>query len=217
MKILIVDVKQTKHRNLSLLKIQRWAMLHDFDFKLVTGIQKLDGYVPDIIYFSWIFSYQYAKLKKTILHYRDSCPTSQIKIGGPAATYNTQILKNELPFLAVHEYECADFENLVPFYGNSENIVTYATKGCNHTECKYCIIPDFEGSIRLNPVFMKSIQSGFDEILNPKKIILYDSNLSGVSFKQFDRIVSILHETDLLVDVYGLHASQLTDKKNKIP
>ena len=214
MKILLVKVRQGKFDNLALLKLIRWCKVHGFEYKTVQEIEPADNFEPDIIFISLIFSYHWSKYKKIIEHYHSVFPASLIKVGGPFSTFNHDFLKSEYPYLSIHQGQYDEIENLIPCYEGLETIFLHSTKGCNRG-CSYCSVGDMEGKFHINHQFEQTINQAFDETI-PNKIVLYDSNFTSLSFKDFEKHILILKNTNLPVDIHGLHASQLTERKAKL-
>ena len=188
--------------------------MHDFDYKIVQEIEAIDNLEPDIIFISLIFSYHWKHYSKIIEYYHSLFPASLIKVGGPFATFNHDFLKSEYPYLSIHQGQYDEIENLIPCYEGLETIFLHSTKGCNRG-CSYCSVGDMEGKFHINHQFEQTINQAFDETI-PNKIVLYDSNFTSLSFKDFERHISILKNTNLPVDIHGLHASQLSERKAKL-
>jgi hypothetical protein len=226
--------------NIALMKLARWCEENAFEYKYVRGIVKPD-IVPDIIYVSCIFSFYAGRYEKTINHYLKLFPKARIIVGGVFPSLNPEWFirdgwSSKLFFgdgrVTTHRGVFPQIEKLVPKYDveikdedetksqrtikrmldKRKKIVLYSSRGCVN-KCKYCAVPVIEGDMKSFTSIKEHLKIGKQELPNASSIVLYDNNFT--EHKYFDNIIDDIIESDLPVDIHGLHVSSFNEQQAK--
>jgi hypothetical protein len=227
--------------NIALMKWARWCEENDYEYQYVRGIVETD-IRPDIILMSCAFSFYSSRYEKIINHYLNKFPNVKIKVGGVFPSLNPEWFnrpnwKGNLFFdgedrVIIHKGMNQDIENIIPKYNVSikdedekkskrtidrmkskkRKIVLYASRGCTN-KCKYCAVPSIEGDMRSFKSIKKCIETGKRELPEATSIVLYDNNFTEHEY--FDNIIDELVESNMPVDIHGLHVSSFTEHQAK--
>jgi len=228
--------------NIALMKWSRWCEQNGHEYQYVRGCVEKEriGFIPDEIKMSCIFSFHSKRYRDTIDHYLNLFPAVKFEIGGVFPTLYKKWFESwiytgrygfNVPFFAgekdsVIRLHCGmhpEIEKLTPKYNidiTSEDvepyprdkIVMYASRGCVN-KCGYCAVPRLEGSMKSFKSIKGMIDSAKAEMPNAKSIVLYDNNFTEHEY--FDDIIDELVESDLPVDIHGLHVESFDDHKAK--
>jgi len=181
MKVLLIDI-DNKYPNLALMKLSAY---HKLQYDTVF----LNDYLcnPDIVYVSCVFTKNYHKINRL--------PFNNIIIGGTGTT-SKAILSEEQ-------------EHIMPDYSlyNCNYALGFTTRGCIRN-CKFCLVPEKEGKIRVNADI-------YEFWGKQKDLVLLDNNILALP-EHFYKICSQIKKENIRVDFnQGLDIRLLTDDITK--
>ncbi|MBW1973836.1 MAG: hypothetical protein JRI44_13525 [Deltaproteobacteria bacterium] len=210
--ILLVEPKRSKKYHttyppLGLLKLSSYHKKRKDKVRLVSGFVD-DGFKPDIIYITSLFTYAYEPVHDVINYYREKYKKAKIIVGGIYATLCPDHLKERFKDrIEIYRGLIDEVEDILPDYKlvpDCDSTILFSSRGCVRN-CSFCSVP------RIEPKFIpkKSIK----HLIYPghKKIILWDNNILASPY--WENIFDELKEVNLTVDFnQGLDARLLTEK-----
>jgi hypothetical protein len=141
---------------------------------------------PERIYITSLFTWDLDILVKTVRFYRDRFPSSEVLVGGVAASLVPDFVQQQTG-IAPHVGILAEAEESPPDYEMTfgrkfTETLTSTTRGCPH-HCSFCAVP------RLEPTF--SHRNGWERDLRSAhtKIVLWDNNFLASPELQADATV----------------------------
>lgn len=179
MDILLVEpnfplpTKTKNHRSflpIGLLKLASYYRNNGNKIKLVKGNQELNGFKPDKIMITSLFTYWSKYVKESVQFYKEQYPEAKIIVGGIYASLMPEHCKKytgcDQVFKGVHKTA----EKLEPAYDliDVDYQIIHASRGCTR-RCPFC------GTWKIEPEFIpkKSIKNE----IRSNKLIFYDNNL----------------------------------------
>ena len=212
MKVLLIEPSTKKIApNIALMKLASWCEQNKYEYQYIVGNNNSKIGYPDLICISCIFSFYSETYKETIQFYHKLYPKAKIVIGGPFPSNNPGWFKENFPYVEVNEGIYEPIENLPMKYSidpKNKKMVMYASRGCPN-KCGYCTVPKLEGSMRSFSSIKHMIEFGKKEIKDPSGIVLYDNNFTAHEY--IDNICDELEQSNLPIDIHGLHASSFTE------
>lgn len=223
MKIILVEPKRSKKYHttyppLGLLKLAAYHKKRGDVIRLVSGFCD-DGYEPDTIYITSLFTYAWEPVHEVIRFYSKKYKKAKIVVGGIYATLcPDHLIETFGDRIEIYKGVIEEVEDILPDYSlvpNWKASIVFSSRGCIR-RCPFCAVPVLE------PVFKpkKSIR----HLIYPghKKVILWDNNILASPY--WEDIFNELKELNLEVDFnQGLDARLLSEKialrlkKLKIP
>jgi len=223
MKVLLVEPKKSKRYHtqyppLGLLKLAAYHRNQGDQVKFVRGFDT-DGFVPDKIYITSLFTYAWEPVHEVINYYLQKYRKAEIIVGGIYASLCEEHLRETFKDrIAIYKGIFEEVEDVLPDYSLVpawKASIVFATRGCIR-KCAFCSVNQLE------PVFKpkKSIK----HLIYPghRKIIFWDNNILASPY--WKDIFSELEELNLEVDFnQGLDARLINQevisalKKLKLP
>jgi len=223
MKILLIEPEKSKKYHtqyppLGLLKLSSYHKKIGDEVRFIRGFNE-DGFYPDKIYITSLFTYAWEPVHEIIKYYSNKYKKSEIIVGGIYATlcegHLRETFKNRIK---IHKGLYNKAEEILPDYSLTpewkKNII-FSSRGCIRN-CPFCSVKTLEPEFKA----MKSIK----HLIYPeyKKIIFWDNNILASPY--WENIFQELEELKLEVDFnQGLDARLLNEKvvpqlkKLKIP
>lgn len=212
LKVLLVEPRKsrkyhTPYPPLGLLKLGAYHHQKGDVVRLVNGISD-DGFVPNIIYITSLFTYAWEPVHDVIAYYSNKYRSAKIVVGGIYASLCPEHLREAFgERIDIRPGVFQELDDLMPAYwlvpGWHASIV-FSTRGCIR-KCPFCSVH------RLEPEFYarKSIR----HLVYPghKKVIFWDNNILASPY--WGDIFGELEEMGLEVDFnQGLDARLLTEE-----
>lgn len=239
MKYLLIEPATTSIAyNIALMKWARWCEMHGYEYEYVRGIVE-PNIIPDHMVMSCIFTFYWKKYVKTINHYLEKFPKSDLTVGGVTASIHPEWFYQEWgkPNLFmngiggrvnVHKGTHPEIEPLVPkwnvdvhdedFY-KSERIKNRALNKKKKivmyasrgcvNKCGYCMVPKIEGDMKSFESIKEYLEVSKKELPDASSIVLYDNNFTEHTF--IHNIIDELINHGMPVDIHGLHVDSFTD------
>ncbi len=218
--------------NIALSKWARYCLKRDIQFQYIRGCVR-PNIVPQKVLLSLTFTFQkYTKLyEKTINYYSNMFPDAEFIVGGVFPTlypkwfekmeWTNDLLGKQIP-IRVFKNKCDEIENITPLFNvditsedelyKRDKILLYSSRGCPN-KCGYCAVPKLEGDMKSFKSIKDQIQTAKIELPGVKNIVLFDNNFTAHEY--FDNIVDELRDSNLSVDIHGLHVDSFDDHKAK--
>jgi hypothetical protein len=211
LKVLLVEPKKSKKYHtpyppLGLLKLAAYHQQRGDTIRLVNGISG-DGFEPDIIYITSLFTYAWEPVHEVIKHYSAEYPKAKVIVGGIYASLCTEHLEEAFGGrIEVIKGLVPEIENLLPDYSlipDWNTSILFSSRGCIR-RCKFCSVPQLEPKFIAKESIKHLIYPGH------KKVILWDNNI--LASPHWRTIFDELEELGLEVDFnQGLDARLLTE------
>lgn len=212
LKILLVEPQKNRYYHtpyppLGLLKIASLYKKKGHIVKLTHGISD-DGYNPDRIYITSLFTYSYKPVHESIRYYTDKYKKSEVTVGGIYATLCKDHLKNIFKNrINIFEGLYDEAEGLLPDYSlipKWKTSIIFSSRGCIR-KCAYCSVPKLESKFSAKKSIKHLIYPGHNSI------ILWDNNILASPYLK--NILNEIEDTQLKIDFnQGLDARLLTEK-----
>lgn len=212
MKILLVEPKKSKkyHTTYPPLGLLKLAVYHkrrgDF-IRLVNGPQD-DGYSPDLIYITSLFTYAWEPVHEVIRFYSKKYKRARIIVGGIYATLcSDHLMETFGDRIEIYKGIMEEIEDMLPDYSlvpQWKASIVFSSRGCIR-KCPFCAVPVLE------PIFKP--KRSIRHLIYPghKKVILWDNNILASPY--WEDIFNELKELNLDVDFnQGLDARLLDEK-----
>ncbi len=188
MKILLIEPNYTvKFPPLGLLRISSYHKKKGDYVEFVKGIKKI-GFIPDKIYITTLFTYQYKETIRTVRYYKKKFPSSDVWVGGILASTRPDLFKNE--GVRVHIGLLKKVEPYPPDYSlfpDWDASMTFSSRGCINN-CSFCCVRTMEGYLYSRPNWIKDINPKF------KKIIFLDNNWTAKDKNDWLEDIRLLKE-----------------------
>lgn len=187
------------------------------DVRLVRGISGTDGFQPDRIEVTSLFTYAWQPVHEAIRFYRKQFPNARIRVGGIYATLMPSHLRSNVGVRGLElkrglyeeiEHYMPDYEILeeVDKWKGWETSMVFTSRGCVRN-CPFCVVPRIEGRLR----------SKASEIINQiypkhKKVTIWDNNF--LASPDWKKALNLLRDLAVSIDFnQGLDA-RLVDQDN---
>jgi len=223
MNVLLVEPRRgrkyhTAYPSLGLLKLGAYSKKRGNKVRLASGFSD-DGFEPDIIYITSLFTYAWEPVHRVIEYYSDKYKRARIIVGGIYATLCPDHLRERFKdrveiYLGIME----EIDDILPDYSlvpDWKTSIVFASRGCPR-KCPFCAVTELEPEFKPKRSIRHLIYSGH------KKVTLWDNNILFSPY--WKNIFTELEDMELEVDFnQGLDARLLTEevalrlKKLKIP
>jgi len=223
LRVLLVEPRKSKKYHtpyppLGLLKLATYHRERGDSVRLVSGISD-DGYEPDIIYITSLFTYAWEPVHEVVGFYGTNYRRARIIVGGIYASLCFDHLKQTFGNrIETHKGLVPEIEELLPDYSlvpEWKASIVFSTRGCIR-KCPFCSVPELEPEFEAKKSIKHLIYPGH------KKVILWDNNILASPYWQ--NVFDELKESGLEVDFnQGLDARLLTEetalrlKRMKVP
>ena len=154
-KILLVEPQKSKKYHtpyppLGLLKLATYHKRKRDEVKLVQGFCD-DGFEPNIIYVTSLFTYAFEPVHDAIRYYSQRYKKARIIVGGIYATLCPDHLRAAFKNrIEVYEGLMEKVENILPDYSlvpSWDASILFASRGCINN-CPFCSVPQIEPEFR---------------------------------------------------------------------
>jgi len=222
-KILLIEPKKgikyhTPYPPLALLKLASYHKKNGDKVRFAQGFSD-NGFKPDEIYITSLFTYAYEPVHEVITYYSNKFKKAKIKVGGIYATLFPGHLYGKFgDRIEVYEGLFEEAEGLLPDYSlvpNWDESILFSSRGCIR-KCPFCSVPVIEPEFTAKKSIKHLIYPGH------KKVTFWDNNILASPY--WREIFCELEELNLEVDFnQGLDARLITDevvenlKKLRVP
>ncbi len=212
MKILLVEPQRsrkyhTPYPPLGLLKLAAYHKKKKDEVRFVQGFSD-DGFEPDIIYITSLFTYSYEPVHQVIRFYSKKYKQSRIMVGGIYATLCPEHLREKFKNrIEIHRGLMKKVEDVLPDYSlvpywNAS--IVFSSRGCIR-KCRFCSVPKIEPEFKAKKSIKNLIYPGH------KKVIFWDNNTLASPY--WRNIFDELEELNLEVDFnQGLDARLINEE-----
>lgn len=223
LRVLLVEPQKSKQYHtpyppLGLLKLASYHRQRGDLIRLVNGVSG-NGFRPDIIYITSLFTYAWEPVHEVIRYYSTEYKNARVIVGGIYASLCTEHLREAFGSrIEVVEGLVPELENLLPDYSlipEWNASILFSSRGCIR-RCRFCSVPHLEPKFEVKDSIKHLIYPGH------RKVILWDNNILASPY--WWNIFDELEELGLEVDFnQGLDARLLTDeiaprlKKMRVP
>jgi len=223
LKVLLVEPQKsrkyhTPYPPLGLLKLATYHRRRRDVVRLVNGISD-DGFEPDIIYITSLFTYAWEPVHEVIHFYSNRYKKARVVVGGVYASLCQNHLKESFgDRTEIYQGVIPELDDLLPAYWlipEWESSILFSSRGCIR-KCPFCSVPQLEPKFQARASIKHLIYPGH------KKVTLWDNNILASPY--WRDIFDELEESGLEVDFnQGLDARLLTEetalrlKRLKIP
>ena len=199
MKILLVEPQKSKKYHtqyppLGLLKLAAYHKKNKDEVKFVRGFVN-DGFDPDKIYITSLFTYAWEPVHEVIKYYSTEYRKAEITVGGIYATlcedHLRETFKNRIK---VYKGLCEEAEDVLPDYSlipKWNTSIVFSSRGCIRN-CPFCSVKVLEPEFRAKNSIKHLIYPGH------KKVILWDNNI--LASPSWENVFQELEELKLEVD-----------------
>lgn len=211
-KILLVEPQKSKKYHtpyppLGLLKLAAYHKKKRDWVRFVQGFAN-DGYEPDRIYITSLFTYAFEPVHEVIKFYSQRFRKARIVVGGIYATLCPDHLRETFKDrIEIHQGLLEEVEDILPDYSlvpSWQASIVFASRGCIR-KCPFCSVPQIEPAFKAKKSIKHLIYPGH------KKIILWDNNILASPY--WKDIFEELEELKLEVDFnQGLDARLLNEE-----
>lgn len=223
LKVLLVEPPKsrkyhTPYPPLGLLKLATYHREQGDSVKLVHGISD-DGFEPDVIYVTSLFTYAWEPVHEVIRFYSSKYKKAEVIVGGVYASLCQNHLKESFgDRIEIYQGVVPELDDLLPAYWlipEWKSSILFSSRGCIR-KCSFCSVPQLE------PKFQA--RASIKHLIYPdhKKVTLWDNNILASPY--WRDIFDELEESGLEVDFnQGLDARLLTEeiafriKRMKVP
>lgn len=210
--VLLVEPRKSKKYHtpyppLGLLKLATYHRQRGDFIKLVSGISN-DGFEPDIIYITSLFTYAWEPVHEVVGFYSTNYRRARVIVGGIYASLCSEHIKEAFgDRIEIYEGLVPEVEELLPDYSlvpEWKASILFSTRGCVR-KCPFCSVPQLEPKFEAKKSIKNLIYPGH------KKVILWDNNILASPY--WRNIFDELEESGLEVDFnQGLDARLLTEE-----
>jgi hypothetical protein len=212
MRILLVEPQKsrkyhTPYPPLGLLKLAAHHHRRGDVVKLVNGVSP-DGYEPNIIYITSLFTYAWEPVHEVIRFYSQKYKKARVIVGGIYASLCQDHLRDSFgERIEICQGTIPELDDLLPAYWlvpQWNSSIVFSTRGCIR-RCPFCSVPQLEPQFEAKKSIKHLIYPGH------KKVILWDNNILASPF--WKDIFAELEESGLTVDFnQGLDARLVTEE-----
>ena len=176
-KVLLVEPQKSKKYHtayppLGLLKLSTYHKQRGDEVKLVNGLSE-DGFNPNLIYITSLFTYAWEPVHEVIKFYRKRYKKARIIVGGIYASlcgdHLRETFKNDIE---IYRGLFRQAEDLLPDYflvPDWKTSIVFSSRGCIR-KCPFCSVPKIEPKFEAKKSIRHLIYPGH------KKIIFWDNN-----------------------------------------
>jgi len=212
MKILLVEPAKSKKYHtqyppLGLLKLAGYHKKRKDRVRFVRGFVD-DGFYPDKIYITSLFTYAWEPVHEIIKYYSKKYKKAEITVGGIYATLCEEHLRETFKDrIKIHKGLYDEVEDILPDYSlvpEWNGSIVFSSRGCIR-KCPFCAVKVLEPEFKAK----KSIK----HLIHPKhkKVILWDNNILASPY--WEDIFQELEELKLEVDFnQGIDARLINEK-----
>ncbi|MEO0074018.1 MAG: hypothetical protein ABIK43_05105 [candidate division WOR-3 bacterium] len=163
----------TAYPPLGLLKLGRYHRLRGDRVKLISGLNG-DGYDPDMVYVTSLFTYAWEPVHETIRYYLKKYPKAKLVVGGIYATLCPEKLREEFGNrIRIRRGTDPKLDNLRPDYSlvpDWDASIVFSTRGCIRN-CPFCSVKKLEPKFTARRSIRRLVQP------QHKRIIFWDNNI----------------------------------------
>jgi len=197
----------TPYPPLGLLKLATYHRQRGDFIKLVNGISD-DGFEPDIIYITSLFTYAWEPVHEVVGFYSTNYRRARVIVGGIYASLCSEHIKQTFgDRIKIYAGLIPEVEELLPDYSlvpEWKASIVFSSRGCVR-KCPFCSVPQLEPKFEAKKSIKHLIYPGH------KKVILWDNNILASPY--WRNIFDELEESGLEVDFnQGLDARLLTEE-----
>ncbi len=197
----------TPYPPLSLLKLATFHRQRGDPVRLVNGVSD-NGFEPDIIYITSLFTYAWEPVHEVIKFYSLKYRKAKVIVGGIYASLCSEHLKQTFgDRIEIHKGLVPEIEGLLPDYSlipEWKVSIIFSSRGCVR-KCPFCSVPQLEPKFEAKKSVKHLIYPGH------KKVILWDNNILASPY--WRNIFDELEGSGLEVDFnQGLDARLLTEE-----
>lgn len=197
----------TPYPPLGLLKLAAFHRQRGDSVRLVSGISD-DGFEPDIIYVTSLFTYAWEPVHEVIRFYSNKYPKARVIVGGIYASLCSDHLEEAFGNrIEVYKGLVTEVDELLPDYSlvpGWKASILFASRGCIR-KCAFCSVTQLEPRFEARKSIKHLIYPGHN------KVILWDNNILASPY--WRDIFDELEESGLSVDFnQGLDARLLTEE-----
>jgi len=197
----------TPYPPLGLLKLAAYHQQRGDCVRLVNGISD-DGFEPDVIYVTSLFTYAWEPVHEVIRYYSTRYRRARVIVGGIYASLCSGHLKQTFGNrIEVYEGLVPEVEELLPDYSlvpGCKASIVFSSRGCIR-KCPFCSVPELEPKFEAKKSIKHLIYPGH------KKVTLWDNNILASPY--WRDIFDELEESELEIDFnQGLDARLLTEE-----
>lgn len=212
LKILLVEPQKsrkyhTPYPPLGLLKLATYYQQRGDFVKLVSGISD-DGFEPDTIYITSLFTYAWEPVHEVTSFYSNRYEKARVVVGGVYASLCPDHLKESFgDRIEICQGVVPELDDLLPAYWlipEWKTSILFSSRGCIR-RCTFCSVPKLEPKFQTRESIKQLIYPGH------KKVTLWDNNILASPY--WKDIFAELEESKLEVDFnQGLDARLLTEE-----
>jgi len=212
MRVLLVEpLKSKKYHSsyppLGLLKLAAYHKKKRDKVRLVQGISD-DGFEPNTIYITSLFTYAYEPVHDVIRYYSKQYKKARMVVGGIYATLCPEHLRRTFKDrIEIHQGLKEEIENILPDYSlipSWNASILFSSRGCIR-DCPFCSVPQMEPEFKAKKSIKHLIYPGH------KKVVLWDNNVLASPY--WKNIFGEIEESGLEVDFnQGLDARLLNEE-----
>jgi hypothetical protein len=199
MNVLLVDTTQKHYRSFVPLALLRLSTRHKAAGDNVELIQAgmRPKRRPHIIYFSFIFLFDYQKDVRWLLAYRNNYKSARIVIGGISPTLIPHKFEKYLKGTGIEIFTGRDLEleTLRPDFDLTGYDYSYGftSRGCPN-KCEWCVVPKLEGKQSVVPNWKDQIDT------NRKIFYAFDNNILATGSKHFADVLDYCQTNGIKID-----------------
>lgn len=197
----------TPYPPLGLLKLAAYHKKKKDEVRFAQGFSD-DGFEPNIIYITSLFTYSYEPVHQVIRFYSKKYKKSRIMVGGIYATLCPDHLRKKFKNrIEIHRGLMEKVEDVLPDYSlvpywNAS--IVFSSRGCIN-KCRFCSVPQIEPEFKAKSSVKHLVYPGH------KKVVLWDNNILASPY--WENIFDELEELDLEVDFnQGLDARLINEE-----
>ena len=197
----------TPYPPLGLLKLAAYHQKRGDTVSLVNGISQ-NGFDPDIIYITSLFTYTWEPVHQVIRFYSSEHKKARIVVGSVYASLCQDHLKESFgDRIEICPGIIPELDDLLPAYWlipQWKSSILFSSRGCIR-KCPFCSVPQLEPRFETKKSINHLIYPGHS------KVILWDNNI--LASPNLRNIFAELKESGLVVDFnQGLDARLLTEE-----
>jgi len=212
LRVLLVEPQKSREYHtpyppLGLLKLAAYHQRSGDTVSLVNGVSK-NGFKPDIIYITSLFSYAWKPVHEVISFYSNEYKKARVIVGGIYATLCQDHLKERFKDrIELYQGIIPELDDLLPAYSlipEWKTSILFSSRGCIR-KCPFCSVTKLEPEFKAKKSIRHLIYPGH------KKVTLWDNNILASPY--WRDIFAELEEAGLEVDFnQGLDARLLTEE-----